>query len=180
MSALLQQTRSLIKALSLILLCLGSSLSHANWRAQIPNIEVIGQGDLTFLGFRVYTARLLGTSSTFSSERPFALQLTYHRSISRDDLVEASLSLMSRQQGKTPTPQQLDNWQTQMQQAFVDVELGQQIIGVFLPGKGCKFYVGDQLRYEIADPVFAEAFFAIWLAPDTTEPELREQLLGKS
>jgi hypothetical protein len=31
----------------------------------------------------------------------------------------------------------------------------------------------------IDDPVFARAFFAIWLDPRTREPQLRNRLLGK-
>ncbi len=66
-----------------------------------------------------------------------------------------------------------------MRRAFVDVLPGQRITGVFLPGWGCRFYVGDQLQHEIRDPEFADAFFAIWLDPRTRDPELRQQLLGR-
>jgi hypothetical protein len=34
------------------------------------------------------------------------------------------------------------------------------------------------LQHSIADPQFARAFLAIWLGTDTSEPALREQLLG--
>jgi len=162
----------------LLLLCLGTNTAQANWRAQVPDAQVIGQGELSMFGFRIYSARLLGSALQFNAEQPFALELTYHRAISREDLVQASLEQITRQAGTAPSPQQLEQWQVEMQQAFIDVEPGQQITGVFLPGQGCQFYVGEQLQHAIADPLFARAFFAIWLAADTSEPELRKQLLG--
>ena len=169
-----------LPALTLALLTLLSHPILASWRTQVPDAQQIGQGELSLFGFRVYSARLLSQSLPFNAEQPFALQLTYHRSISRDDLVEVSLEEISRQSPSALSAQQLSQWQTEMQQAFVDVEPGVQITGVFLPDRGCQFYVGEQLQHSIDDPAFAKAFFAIWLAPDTREPELRAQLLGKS
>jgi len=162
----------------LVLLCLGGMPAQASWRAEVPEAQVIGQGEFTLFGFRIYSARLLATSDRFNADQPFALELTYHRAISRDDLVEASLEQISLQTGVAPTPEQLQRWQMEMQKAFVDVDSGEQIIGVYLPGRGCQFYVGEQLQHEIADPLFAQAFFDIWLGTDTSEPQLRKQLLG--
>lgn len=162
----------------LLLLCLSSMTAQANWRTAVPDAQVIGQGELSLFGFRIYSARLLGASAQFNPQQPFALELTYHRAISREDLVDASLEQISRQTGTAPTPEQLQRWQMEMQKAFVDVEDGQQITGVFLPGRGCQFYVGEQLQHEITDPLFARAFFDIWLGTDTSEPDLRKQLLG--
>lgn len=163
----------------LMLLCLGSMSAQASWRTAVPDAQVIGQGELSMFGFRIYSARLLGASAQFDPQQPFALELTYHRAISRDDLVEASLDQISRQTAIAPTSEQLQGWQVEMQKAFVDVDSGQQIIGVYLPGRGSQFYVGEQLQHEIADPLFAQAFFAIWLGTDTSEPDLRKQLLGQ-
>ena len=164
--------------LLLVLLCLGNSFAQASWQAKVPNAQVIGQGELTMYGFSIYSARLLGPSASFNPEQPYALQLTYHRSIRREDLVQASLEQITRQTGITADPEQLRQWQAEMHKAFVDVDSGQKITGVFLPGKGCQFYVGERLQHTIADPLFAQAFFAIWLGADTSEPKLREQLLG--
>jgi hypothetical protein len=170
----------LLPTLMLALLTLPSYPALSSWRTQVPDAQQIGQGELSLFGFRVYSARLLSQSRPFNMEQPFALQLTYHRSISRDDLVEVSLEEISRLSPGAISAQQLSQWQTEMQQAFVDVEPGMQITGVFVPERGCLFYVGEQLQHSIDDPAFAKAFFSIWLAPDTREPELREQLLGKS
>ena len=112
------------------------------------------------------------------ADAPFALELTYHRSIERDDLVEASLKEIRRLNGDAINAAQLQRWQAQMRRAFVDVQPGERIIGVHLPDQGARFYAGTRLQHEIADPEFARAFFAIWLDPRTRNPELRARLLG--
>ncbi len=110
----------------------------------------------------------------------FALELTYHRSIKRDALVDASIAEIKRIQGNTVSAEQLQQWREQMQQSFIDVDEGSQLTGVFLPGRGAQFYVGEQLKSEIRDMAYAKAFFAIWLDPRSRDPDLRAQLLGTS
>jgi hypothetical protein len=94
--------------------------------------------------------------------------------------VQASVDEIKRLAGSGVSPAQLARWQGQMQQSFVDVQAGTRITGVYLPGQGARFFVGQQLQHEIDDPQFARAFFDIWLDPRTRNPELREQLLGMS
>lgn len=65
-----------------------------------------------------------------------------------------------------------------MQQSFVDVQAGTRLTGVYLPGQGARFFLGQALLREVKDLQFAQAFFAIWLDPRTSNPELRQQLLG--
>ena len=40
------------------------------------------------------------------------------------------------------------------------------------------FYFGDKKLGQIQDETFGEAFLAIWLSERTSEPELRQGLLG--
>ncbi|HEY6610864.1 MAG TPA: chalcone isomerase family protein [Pseudomonas sp.] len=160
------------------LLCLLSTGALANWQEAVPEARVVGAGELRLFGFRIYSARLWSPAQPLAADTPFALELTYHRAISRDDLVAASVKEIRRLSGGAVSAAQLAEWQGQMQQAFVDVAPGAQITGVHLPGRGARFYVGQQLQHEVRDRAFAAAFFAIWLDPRTRNPELRAQLLG--
>lgn len=155
-----------------------SQVASASWQEALPNAQVIGGGDLRVFGFRVYTARLLSVGKPLKADQPFALELTYHRTISRDDLVEASIVEIKRTSPKAISETQLVAWREQMAQAFVDVEEGMKITGVYFPGREARFYVGDKLQHVVQDPQFAKAFFDIWLSPKTRNPELREQLMG--
>lgn len=109
---------------------------------------------------------------------PFALELTYRRAISRDDLVEASLKEIRRLSPNGLDAELMARWESEMFQAFVDVRAGDRITGVYMPGEGARFYVGEHLRHVVSDVAFAKAFFSIWLDPRTRNPELRAQLLG--
>lgn len=162
----------------LMVLLLMSSPALARWQEVLPGAQVIGGGDLRVFGFRVYTARLWSAANPLSADKPFALELTYHRDITRDELVEASVDEIKRTSPVPVSQEQISQWQAQMAQAFVDVQAGSKITGVYLPGREARFYVGEKLQHVVQDPQFAKAFFDIWLSPKTRNPELREQLLG--
>ncbi|MFJ2982494.1 MULTISPECIES: chalcone isomerase family protein [unclassified Pseudomonas] len=150
----------------------------ADWRSALPEARQVGSGEFTWFGLSVYTARLWSASSPQGWQQPFALELIYHRALSRDTLVQASLDEMRRLAERPLPPATLERWTQAMQGAFVDVQPGMRISGVYLPGQGSRFYVDGQLRHEVADPAFARAFFAIWLDPRARDPQLRQRLLG--
>lgn len=150
----------------------------ANWQDAVPGAQIIGSGEFSVFGFDVYDARLWSAARPLANDQPFALELIYRRKISRDDLVQASVDEIKRLSGNRVSPAQLAGWQAQMEQSFVDVQSGTRITGVYLPGQGARFFVGQRLQHEIDDPQFARAFFDIWLDPRTRNPTLREQLLG--
>jgi len=162
----------------LIVLLLATVPATADWRPALPEARQVGSGEFTWFGLSVYTARLWSAGSPQGWQEPFALELIYHRALSRDTLVQASLDEMRRLSGRPlPQPTQ-DQWAQAMQAAFVDVRPGTRITGLYLPGQGSRFYVDGQLRHEVADPAFARAFFAIWLDPRARDPQLRQRLLG--
>jgi hypothetical protein len=157
-----------------------SNTAMASWQESLPGAQVVGTGELRVFGFRVYTARLLSMDKPFQADRPFALELIYHRSISRDDLVQASVDEIKRTSADGVSDQQIAAWRGQMAQAFVDVQEGMKITGVYVPGHEARFYVGEKLQHVVQDPQFAKAFFDIWLSPKTRNPQLRTQLLGNA
>lgn len=171
--------RHLTLWLTLILAGLAlSPVAQAGWQTALPDARLLGAGDFRKFGFLVYTARLYTPARTLDANAPFALELTYHRSIKRQALVDASINEIKRIQGSAVSAEQLQHWREQMEQSFVDVDEGSQLTGVFLPGQGARFYVGEQLKSEINDLDYAKAFFAIWLDPRSRDPDLRAQLLG--
>ena len=47
-----------------------------------------------------------------------------------------------------------------------------------VPGTATRIFVNGTLRGEVRDAEFTRLFFGIWLSPRTSEPRLREALLG--
>ena len=178
MATSLRPLPAALLALLLLACVTAPACAQGSWRAQMPQATLIGSGDFSWFGFSVYNAKLWSPVAQVDFSQPFALELTYRRRISRDTLVDTSLDEIRRLNGEPLDREQQAGWVRQMQQAFVDVEDGTRITGVFLPGRGCRFYVNGQLQHVIEDDEFARAFFAIWLDPQTRSPKLRAALLG--
>ncbi|QLG87502.1 chalcone isomerase family protein [Chitinibacter bivalviorum] len=163
----------------LLLLAIPQGWVLANpWRAELPQAKVLGSGELTWFGLKVYSAKLWSEQKTFDPNSPYALELTYQRRISREQFVETSLDEIKRLFGARYNDAQLKSWAAEMNRAFTDVKDGDQLIGVHLPGVGCRFYNRSQLLADIRDPEFAKAFFAIWFDERTKDSQLRAQLMG--
>ena len=59
-----------------------------------------------------------------------------------------------------------------------DVRSGDRLVGVYLPGQGAVFRSGGRVLGRVDDAEFARLFFGIWLSPQTSEPGLRQALVG--
>ena len=157
----------------------GLSLASAG-HPQLPGSRLQGQGLLRYLGLRVYQARLWTLPSFRASsplEQPLVLELEYLRSLKGAAIAERSLQEM-RRVGPIDEAQG-QRWLADMQRLFPDVQAGDRISGLLLPGQGARFWHNQRLLGQVEEPQFARLFFGIWLAPATSEPELRTALLGQ-
>lgn len=132
-----------------------------------------GNGQFRRFGFLVYEATLWAGDDP--QRPPLALRLDYRRSIEGRAIAEASVKEMRRFVGDERL---LQVWGEQMRRIFPDVRPGDHLLGVYRPD-GAYFHQGERLLGSIATPGFAEAFFAIWLDPRTSSPELRAALLRR-
>ncbi len=162
------------------------------WPAQASNAEptaaaalsgkqTIGSSLFRFWGFDVYQATLhapAGFDAARFDQQRFALTLQYRRAFKGADIARRSLDEM---QGIAPVPPQLAaDWTAAMQRAFPDVQPGDQLLGVHVPGSGARFYLNGQLRATVDDPAFSARFFGIWLDPRTSAPQLRTALVASA
>ena len=150
----------------------------AGWRDDLPQAHLQGSAGLRWFGLKIYDASLWSAATPFDPEQPFALELTYQRSLSRARIVQTSMDEIRRLFGDRYSNEQLQRWEADMTRAFTDVNEGDQLTGVYLPGIGCRFYSRTRLLAEVRDAEFARAFFAIWLDPRTRDTQLRNRLLG--
>lgn len=164
---------SLVVALALAL-----PAHAASWHDDLPQAREIGSGEFRWFGFSLYSARLWSERRPFDTNAPFALELTYHRAISREQLVQTSIEQIKHLYGDSLPPYKLKRWEIEMTRAFRAVAANDQLIGVFLPLQGCRFYSQKEWIADIPDQEFATAFFAIWIDERTTATRLRAQLLG--
>ncbi len=147
--------------------------------AELPGAQLLGSGRLTFLGLHVYDARLWideGFSADRFDRHALALELQYARTLYGRLIAERSLEEMKRVGGVTDA--QAERWLAAMKRAFPDVAKGDRITGVQRPDEGVRFFHNGALRSELRDTDFTRRFFGIWLSPQTSEPKLRQSLLG--
>lgn len=172
-------TRFRAETLQLLLVCGLLMAAQVHAHPQLPGSRVQGEATLRFFGLQVYHAKLW-TLPDFKAhlgvEQALVLELHYLRDLHGRAIAERSLKEM---QGAGPISiAQAQRWLTELQRLFPDVKAGDRISGHLLPGQGVRFWHNTQLLGQIDDPAFARLFFGIWLAPTTSEPDMRRALLG--
>lgn len=169
------------------LLALAASAWPLGARANTPpdfggllgKVVLSGSKHFTFFGFAVYDASLWvepGFRAQSYERHGFALDLLYQRDFSNADITRRSIDEMARL--ATLTDERKQTWQAWLRTAFPDVRKGDRITGIHRPTAGLTFLTNGRLTGRIEDPEFARLFFGIWLSPDTSEPALRQALLG--
>lgn len=157
-----------------------ATAAPAEVQAELPGARLQGRGQLRFLGLRVYEARLwVGPQSADAAawQVPLALELEYMRALQGPKIAERSLVEMRRQGDIAPAA--AERWLASMTRMFPDVNAGDRLTGFKQPGQFARFYLNGRPTGELRDPDFARMFFGIWLAPQTSEPALRQALLGQ-
>lgn len=164
-----------------ILCCLQShaQVLAPEMRNVLPSVTLMGQAKMTYWGFDVYHAGLWvepGFDAGQYHQARFALSLTYLRSLQGSEIAKRSIVEMRRQ--GPMTAQEEDSWEGHMRDLFPNVNAGDNLTGVHVPGRGAEFWSGGRKLGEVRDAAFSQRFFGIWLSPQTSEPALRHTLLS--
>ncbi len=157
---------------------------RAEISSELSGAKLAGQGKLTYFGLHVYDARLWvqdGFKAADFLRTPLAVELEYARGLYGKLIAERSLDEMKRGADLNDTKiteAKANEWLAQMKTLFTDVNKGDRITGVQLPGVATRIFINGKLRGEVRDAEFTRLFFGIWLSPRTSEPKLRDALLG--
>lgn len=135
----------------------------------------VGEGKMEYLLWDVYDATLSTHSGNYAlGDNPVKFKLTYLRNFEAKDIVKATQEQWQRlgkeQSSKTYSDKLLQIWP--------DIKKGESLTLITNEQGGSIFYHNDKKIGEINEPEFATDFLAIWLDKNTSEPELRKQLLG--
>lgn len=145
----------------------------------LPAAALLGQGQMRFLGLRIYDARLWVGPQFKAADfgvHPLALELKYHRAFKGTAIAQRSIDEIRRQGELAPALAQ--HWQKALTALLPDVQPGDRLTGLYQPGQGMQLWRGELLLGSIDDAELARSFFAIWLSPRTSEPSLRSALLA--
>ncbi|MBO6757467.1 MAG: chalcone isomerase family protein [Roseibium sp.] len=166
-------------ALLVLVVSMTSLPAHADLGAaarSVPAAELVGQGRLTFLGFRVFDAELFAPNGRYDPSEPFALKLTYLRNFTGAAIASETVKQM-RRQGYSNTAK-LADWEQRLSAMFPNVRRGESITGVRTSSGVTDLYYGNRKIGTIRDSEFTRRFFSIWLGSNTKNPSLRARLVG--
>ena len=144
--------------------------------AYVPDARKTGEGVLRYLFWDVYRAALYAPAAGWDANRPFALTLLYMRDLDGRDIADRTISEIE-EQGFTDRVS-LARWRAMLRKIFPDVTDGTRLTGIRDRAGATVFYRGGTRIGVVEDPEFTRRFFDIWLGEKTSEPALRNALLG--
>lgn len=169
--------RTVILTTGLSLLFLAAAQADQGVIARyVPQAEPVGTSRLSFLFWDVYDATLYAPQARWQRSGPYALAITYLRALDGAAIASRSMDEMVGQGLTDETRKQA--WYEQMAAIFPDVEEGMVLTGVRDKAGRTLFYKHDIRIGIVDDPAFADWFFGIWLDEKTSEPDMRDELLG--
>ncbi len=164
--------------ISLLLLLLTTSANATSLiQKQIPDAQMVATSRLTVFLFDVYDASFYTVEGKRQLTPPYALKLAYLRDIKGEKIADQSTEEI-RNQGIVDEVT-LADWHSQMRKIFPNVKKGDNITGVYKDLNACSFYKNDSFIGQINQKQFCEAFFDIWFGEKTSQPALRNKLIGQ-
>ena len=142
----------------------------------VPGAQTVGHGTGTYMMMDVYDAVLYAPDGRWMPGKPLALSLTYRMDLKGKAIADRSISEI-RAQGFTDQLR-LDDWRKQMTTIFPDVKKGTNLTGVRTTTGETEFFENGAFIGRVADKDFGDKFFDIWLGQNTTDTNLRKQLVS--
>ncbi len=140
------------------------------------SLKLIGKGNYTFFLLDVYEASLWASNKTNIYDGNLNLELKYKMNFEGKDIVKQT----QKEFDSAGVPSKFSKkWSNDLEFIFPNVSKGDRILASYKPADGIKFYLNeDNFLGEIKDIEFSRSFLDIWLGPKTSDPDLRDQLLG--
>lgn len=169
---------SLFLALAFFAFASPAFARYSEVTASIPSAQQVGTARYSLLAIPLFQAELWTANGAFSWERPFALSLTYERSIRATSLVNRTLSEMRQRDAGSEAS--LQSLRAPLTACFADVRTGDRITGISTGPNSARFYLNGAQRCEIEWPNFRRHFFGIWLDASGGQAALSAQLRGEA
>jgi len=136
--------------------------------------QPVGEASLRKLFMHVYDVQFWSDSGGWQLP-PYALSITYEMGFTADELADRTHSEMQHV-SSLPT-RTLNAYTEELRRIYPAVTDGDRITALQLDDKTTAFYRNESPIGEIHGAEFGPAFFAIWLSPQSSEPELQSKLL---
>ena len=141
-----------------------------------PEPTLVGAATLHWFGLHVYDVALYAPETAYTTNGTAVLSIRYNMAVKRQRLLDTARKEWGRM--GIGTKEQREAWLQRLETIWLDVKSGESLTAFRQQAGATRFYFGDKLLGEVADPEFGPAFFAIWLGADCSYPKVRDGLLG--
>lgn len=136
----------------------------------------VGSATLRVLWFDIYSAELRSPNGVFYEMKGLLLlKLTYLRHIKKQKLLDETATQL-----KFDKPILVTGWMSQLEDIWPDIGKGDQLWFYLDAGGEGHFYLNERYIGSINDIRFGTAFISIWLAEDSSYPDLARKLRGET
>lgn len=151
--------------------------------ANVPDsstLKLVGKGRFKFAFWSIYDAELYTPSGLYRDNDnvvrnlPLYLKLTYLRAIEKQDLVDNTFDQWRKQK---LNPDDMAEFRDVLLGIWPDVKESDSL-AIEVTASGSQFYFNNKAIGPALSKQFGEFFSGIWLAKNSTEPTLRQQLIG--
>ncbi len=159
---------------------LHSTIPQERKTNHFPTLLGVGRGELTWFGISIYEASLWTANGKFTSltdALPVAFTITYARNITSSALAERTVEEWERLDIFDINKR--NYWGNKLKQIWPDVKPGDSITTLVTTDRKTIFYHNEKLLHVLDEPAFGTSLLSIWLHANTSEPGLREKLIGK-
>jgi hypothetical protein len=154
------------------------------WREAVAGLQTRGTHHFRYWGLSIYHAELqvaAGFEPMRFAQHRLALTMRYSRTFQGQALAKSTWDemqgLMSRGAQRW-TASQSAAWVAQLNALMPDVQSGDRLSAVNVPGHGVVLFHNEVSLGVVEDRLFADAFLGIWLSPLSPQPAMRQALLA--
>ena len=135
----------------------------------------LGQARFSILFFDIYRSRLFIKNERFNqNSKPYIFEITYLKDITNKDLVERTIE---QWQHLSVDKMRYQQYIPKLLTLWPNITASDKL-ALLVHDKKSVFYYNNRFLGEISDSEFGDLFLDIWLSPQTSQPKLRQQLLG--
>ena len=158
---------------SLLLVVMATTAS-----AVTQDLKIVGKAEMRWLLFPLYQVSLKTADGRYQENGyPQSLDIIYRRNIAKQDLLAATDDQWQKL-GVAATDRQ--QWLKQLGKIWPSIKKGDRFnFTVDARGENSFSYNGKSIG-GINDVRFSRDFLAIWLSPKTSQPVLRQRLIGST
>ncbi len=162
--------------MNVVYLFLALILNYPVNAVELPHPPLLGQAEFKWFFFSVYEVKLWSPDAKNLYSNVLMLEIKYKKNFKGIDIAKQSEKELLHSGIEMSV---VDKWRKTLLEIFPDINAGDKILASFHPSNGITFYLNStKVLGHIADLNFSKNFLDIWLGEKTSEPDLRDKLLG--